>query len=229
MISKIKVPHKGDVDSIHNYISSVCVTPDNKHVVAGSDDNTIFVIRIEDGKLIRKNPNHTGAVNQVRVTPDCKYVVSLSRDIKMRVMVITRFEDGELVDRIKFQWNDGLTSICLTPDGKNVVSVSHRGIVRITRIKDGALLREIPHAHVGSIWNVCVTPDGKHVVTAGKSTIYVICITNVILCRQWVRILLRDHLPINKPALQQLLMYVHMYPGLVKFLGTKLMLFAAYV
>ena len=75
MISKIKVPHKGDVDSIHNYISSVCVTPDNKHVVCGINDGRICVIRIEDGKLIRKIKGYSRQFIDVCVTPDSKYVL----------------------------------------------------------------------------------------------------------------------------------------------------------
>ena len=144
-----------------------------------------------------------------------------------------------------------LLSICLTPDGKHVVSGSRKGYIRVLRIKDSALVREIKGRHIGDVSNVCVTPDSKHVVTVcmmctqkyaytRDSIIHIICIKNVFLCRQWSRILLRDQLPITNPVknsstsnqsdyLQQLLMYFHMYPGLVKFVGTKLMLFAAYV
>eukprot|EP00965_Chrysotila_dentata_P047729 1583338-Pleurochrysis_carterae.AAC.2 len=36
-----------------NALRSVCVTPDGKHVVTGSDDNTARVWRLDDGKHVR--------------------------------------------------------------------------------------------------------------------------------------------------------------------------------
>ena len=34
-------------------VNSVCVTPDNKHVVSASEDGIIRIAQIRDGKLIR--------------------------------------------------------------------------------------------------------------------------------------------------------------------------------
>ena len=75
-------------------VRSVCVTPDNKHVVSASDDYTIRITRISDGKLIREIKGHTAYISDICVTPDGKHVVSGSFDKTIRV---TRIEDGKLL------------------------------------------------------------------------------------------------------------------------------------
>ena len=70
MIHKIKLPKeiKGYVNDTRDHICSVCVTPDSEHVVSGSDDGIIYIIRIENGKLIRKITDGLLGPVQVRVT-----------------------------------------------------------------------------------------------------------------------------------------------------------------
>merc|ERR1712172_146615 len=48
---------------------SVCVTPDGQHVVSGSDDTTVRITCVDDGKLVREIKGHTDFFqNNIRET-----------------------------------------------------------------------------------------------------------------------------------------------------------------
>ena len=110
------------------HVYSVCLTPDGKHVVSGSQDKTIRITRIEDGELVRVIKGHTGFVESVCETPNGKHIVSGSEDKSIRV---NRIEDGELVRKIEGH-KDWIRSVCVTPDGKRIVSGSTDETIRIT-------------------------------------------------------------------------------------------------
>ena len=92
------------MDLVHKYkphthfISSVCVTADNKYVVSGSLDKTVRITRLDTGKLVHVIKGNTNWVSSVCVTSDNKYVVSFSSD---KTVGITCLDTGELVREIK--------------------------------------------------------------------------------------------------------------------------------
>ena len=54
--------------------------------------------------------------------------------------------------------------MCLTPDGKHVVTGSSDKTARLWSMEDGEMVREFK-GHGDGVTSVCATPDGKHVVT----------------------------------------------------------------
>ena len=61
---------------------------------------------------------------------------------------------------------DSVWRVCMTPDGKYVVSGSSDMTVRITQTKDGKLFREIKMNDLKYYHAGCVTSDGKRMVFA---------------------------------------------------------------
>ena len=59
---------------------------------------------------------------------------------------------------------ESVTSACVTPDGKHVVTGSADKTARIWLLSDGSLVSTLER-HTEAVHSVCVTPDGKHVVT----------------------------------------------------------------
>ncbi len=66
-------------------VSAVAVTPDGRHVVSGSEDNTLRVWDLASGETVRTLSGHTDAVMAVAVTPDGRQAVSGSGDKTLRV------------------------------------------------------------------------------------------------------------------------------------------------
>jgi WD40 repeat protein len=80
----------------------VAVTPDGRHVISGSDDNTLRVWDLETGQELRTLEGHTDTVSAVALTYDGRRAVSGSWDNTLRV----------------WDLKDGKALVTLTVDGK---------------------------------------------------------------------------------------------------------------
>jgi WD40 repeat protein len=123
------LPSKLDVGA---RVLSVAVTPDGKHVVSGSGDNTVRLWELATGKEVRRFTGHADWVRSVAVTPDGKYVVSGSGDNTVRLLELAT---GQEVRRFTGHEN-WVWSVAVTPDGKYVVSGSGDNTVRVWPIGD---------------------------------------------------------------------------------------------
>lgn len=67
------------------WVFGVAVTPDGKHVVSASADNTLKVWDLQTGRVLRTLEGHWDSVNDVAVAQDGKRAVSASFDNTLRV------------------------------------------------------------------------------------------------------------------------------------------------
>ena len=63
----------------------MAVTPDGRHAISASSDNTLKVWDWATGELVRTLEGHTDEVNGVAVTPDGRYAISASSDNTLKV------------------------------------------------------------------------------------------------------------------------------------------------
>jgi hypothetical protein len=68
-----------------DWVRSVHATADNKYIISGSDDRTVCLWSLGDGKLVRTLNGHSDAVWSVHATADNKYIVSGSADRTVRI------------------------------------------------------------------------------------------------------------------------------------------------
>lgn len=131
-----------------------CLKFDGKHVVSGSDDNTLKIWCALTGKLLQTLTGHTGGVWASQLKDNI--VISGSTDRSVRVWNI---ETGECVHVLT-----GHTSTvrCLALNGKLVISGSRDSLLRVWNIETGQCL-QILRGHSAAVRCVCF--DGKHVVS----------------------------------------------------------------
>jgi len=146
-------------------VNSVFVTPDKKHIVSGSDDNTIKIWDFENGEVIRTLRGHNSVVQIVFVTPDRRYILSGSLD---KTIKIWDFEKGEEIRTLKGH-NNLVVSVFVTPDKKHIVSGSFDTTIKIWDFEKGEEIRTLK-GHNGSVRSVFVTPDKKHIVSGSIDT-----------------------------------------------------------
>lgn len=208
------------------HLGLLSVTPDSKHIITNSYrqcTTTVCIYRIKTGELIRKIKKGIKSIYNGFLTPNGEHLV-LHEDLK--TISILRIKDATIR---KLENLKNLRNVYATPDSKYIIC-SLDDSMHIMRIKDGKLVHQFSNLFYPC--NICVTRNGKHILHSsfGRIAIYMntnpIYVQNIRLLRQWVRIMLfqqKDLICLSKPGLQSLFAYFQMYPGLIRFVGTKLM------
>jgi WD40 repeat protein len=144
-------------------ISSVATTPDGRHIVSASYDNTIKLWDIATGALVRGFEGHQAAIYSVAVTPDGRHIVSGSGDDTIRVWEAT----GTLIRSIACR-QGAVISVAVTPDGRHIVSAGHVGSIKLWDLATGDLVLSFD-THQGVLTAMALTPDGGYVVSGGHN------------------------------------------------------------
>lgn len=95
-----------------SYVSSICFSNDNKYVFIGTLKNEIQIFSLITGKLIKKLKGFDGAIKDLEVTIDDKYLLSISDDNSLRVWDI---KSGNLKITSYFDIEGGF--LTFTPEG----------------------------------------------------------------------------------------------------------------
>jgi len=143
-----------------SWVSAVAVTPDGKHAISGSLDNTLRVWDIESGEEIQRLVGHTSSVDAVAVTPDGKHAISGSWD---NTLMVWDIESGEEIQRLVGHTGE-VSAVAVTPDGKHAISGSSDKTLRVWDIESGEEIQTL-EGHTAEVDAVAVTPDGKHAIS----------------------------------------------------------------
>nr|QNO54145.1 hypothetical protein CKCBCIOL_00002 [Methanosarcinales archaeon ANME-1 ERB7] len=112
-----------------SWVDAVAITPDGKHAISGSLDNTLMVWDIESGEEMQRLKGHTDWVNAVAVTPDGKHIISGSGDKILRVWDI---ESGQIL--ASFSGDAPLRACAISPDSRTIVTGDASGMVHFLRL-----------------------------------------------------------------------------------------------
>jgi WD40 repeat protein len=106
-------------------VVSVAFSPDGKHIVSGSSDNTVRVWDAESGQAIGEPlQGHSGSVYSVAFSPDGKHIVSGSDDMTTQFTAVWDAESGQAIGEPLQGHSGGVWSVAFSPDGKHIVSGS---------------------------------------------------------------------------------------------------------
>ena len=119
----------GHSDSAH----AVAVTPDGKHVISGSSDNTLKVWNLETGEEKFTLTGHGDSAHAVAVTPDSKHVISGLWDSTLKVW---NLETGQEMSTLTGH-SDSVRAVAVTPDGKQVISGLRDKTLKVWNLKTG--------------------------------------------------------------------------------------------
>lgn len=111
-------------------VTSVVLSPDERLVVSGSDDETVIVWDLDTRAALRTLRAHTDAVNSVVVSPDGKTIFSGSED---KTIVMWNLDTGEAIRTFQGH-TTGVTSLAITPDGRRLISGSRDGVLIAWRV-----------------------------------------------------------------------------------------------
>ena len=146
-------------------IYAVAFTADSQRVVTGSDDHTLRLWQVSDGKLLATLTGHTDKVRSVAISPQQEIIASGSKDYTIRLW------DGQTGRFIKTLANQGtqVGSLSFSPDGRYLVSGIGQGPnnhCHVWSIPDGQEIVTY-REHDNVVLATAVSPDGQWVATGG--------------------------------------------------------------
>jgi serine/threonine protein kinase len=116
-------------------VTSVCFSPDGKHLATASYDRTVRVWDVTTGKQILTLKGHTLGVNSVCFSPDGKRLASASGDRispdRRGEVIVWDAATGQEVLTLKKGHTLGLSCVCFSPDGKRLASSSWDETVKV--------------------------------------------------------------------------------------------------
>jgi WD40 repeat protein len=142
-------------------VTACVVTPDGRHIVSASYDETLKVWELVSGRVVATLQGHTNGVTACTVTPDGRHVVSASIDNMLKVWEL---ESGREVATIEGHPR-AVTACVVTPDGRHVISASWDETLKVWELGTGRSVVTL-QGHIKRVNACAVTPDGRHVVSA---------------------------------------------------------------
>jgi WD40 repeat protein/serine/threonine protein kinase len=143
-------------------ITSLRFSPDDKHLISGSDDNSI---RVWDMNTVPPTVSmvldgHSGSVNAVDYSPDGLYFCSGSSDNTVKIWAANT---GKLLKTLTGHVGS-VTSVKYTQNGRNIISGSEDKGIRIWDVETGECYKTL-EGHESQITCVAVSSDDSKVIS----------------------------------------------------------------
>eukprot|EP00004_Rigifila_ramosa_P010875 TRINITY_DN2297_c0_g1_i3.p1 TRINITY_DN2297_c0_g1~~TRINITY_DN2297_c0_g1_i3.p1 ORF type:complete len:281 (+),score=66.83 TRINITY_DN2297_c0_g1_i3:183-1025(+) len=107
---------------------------------------------------------HNAAVLCIGVHPDNELICTGAFDGSVKVW---RIKTGECLQRFDKAHLQGVTSVCFSREGFQVLSSSYDGLLRLHGVKSGKMLREF-RGHGSFVNSACVIKDGSKIVSGSS-------------------------------------------------------------
>ncbi|KAJ6571391.1 WD40-repeat-containing domain protein [Mycena capillaripes] len=146
-----------------NAVNSIACSPDGRHILSGSSDNTLRIWDAESGEeLGQPLEGHTGWVNSVAFSADGKYCVSGSNDGTIRIWDV---DSKEQVGQPLEGHTACVNSVSFSYGGKRLVSGSDDKTIRIWDTESGKQLGQPLKGHTDWVRSVAFSKNGENIVS----------------------------------------------------------------
>lgn len=141
-------------------VLAVAFAPDGRHALSGSMDNTVRLLDLGTGKVVRTFSGHDGNVHAVAFSPDGRRILSGSFDHTVRLWDAASGRPVHILDAHL----DAVHDIAFGPDGKRALSGSSDNTVIHWDLKRGELIRSFEH-HTGDVYAVAYSGNGRYALS----------------------------------------------------------------
>ena len=142
-------------------VLSVAFSPDGRHIVSGSSNETIQIWDAQTGGQVG-NPlqGHTWSVLSVAFSPYGRHIVSGSSDKTIRFWDA---QTGGQVGNPLQGHTDSVNSVAFSPDGRHIVSGSDDETIRVWDAQTGDQVGNPLQGDADSVQSVAPSSQGSHI------------------------------------------------------------------
>lgn len=148
---------------------AVAVSPNGETLAWSLDDNSIQLIRVEDGKLLHTLQGHTDRIGKLRFSPDGSRLYSASHDTWVRVWDMDGNEAFAFQPTGANDLPNEILGIGISPDGKLLATIPFEGPVKLWNSQDGSLIKKLGGTGAFDTADIVFSPDGQ-LVAADTAT-----------------------------------------------------------
>lgn len=145
-------------------IWTVAVTPDSRHVISGSNDNSVKIWNLRQGKELYTFTNHTGSIIALAVTSNGHHIISATRskvytwNLRSRKLIGTfNLQEGEVV------------TVIPTARGMHLVSQNNDHILELWHLDSNKNICRLNHS--SQVNGVALSGSGEHLISVSDDGI----------------------------------------------------------
>lgn len=144
-------------------IYSIAISPDNQTLVSGSNDKSIKIWDLANGKLINTLNGHKNAVNSVAISPDGQTLVSGGGDKTLKVWDL---KTGKLKNELQGH-SASVFAIAFSPDNQTLASGSSDNTIKVWNFQNVSLTTTLT-GHTNWVRCLDISPDGETLVSGSE-------------------------------------------------------------
>jgi hypothetical protein len=150
-------------------VQSAAISPDNKYIVSGGDDDDLRLWELATGKELKTFKGHTQPVWSVAFSPDGKFILSGGEDDIVRLWDV---EKGVEIKQLRGH-TDIINRVIFSPDGKKAVSTADDKTARLWDLENGQEIRKF-EGHIKPVWGAIFSKDGNMLITTGSDNVAIV-------------------------------------------------------
>ena len=143
-----------------SYVQSVSWSPDGKHIVSGSLDNTVRIWNAQSGTCIHTLTGHTSGIHSVSWSHDSSMIASGSDDKTIKIWSATTDNSIHTLTG----HTGKVYSVSWLPDDKHIASCSSDNTIKIWDASTGICIRTLV-GHTSYDYSVSWSPDNRYIAS----------------------------------------------------------------
>jgi len=162
------IEHIKSFDTCRDPIHAVTFTPDGKHILTASSDNSVYNWRLKDWSLVRSFRAHSNTILDIAVTPDNTVGVTASADKTLKSWDLTA---NHIKESPRGQHRDSITKVATF--GDQAISASWDCTLKMWNLGTGRVVRTLDQ-HIDRVTGVCLLDNPRFAVSCSADETLII-------------------------------------------------------